>query len=370
MRGIAKSSRIGGSSRNQLRENLYAPIRPCDSPCTAFNFAFRWRFSLQAFIKFDTIDRLSKKNGGKSRTLRCFMRCIYDGEGNLVKSGSGEAFGRQRHVRRFQFRMPRLPPPIVVTPGTSPPPIDHTMNRISLRSLALAFCILTTTVSDAAAQNPNIKRFQQQQKQMQRRMEQAVKDAAASQPILPNDPELLSLHKEFIVKAEKLAGEYERKKQYDKAREVFEAMSRLVPKYPAAEAGVKRMLQLQSMKDRKTVKVQASSGWQDSGAQIVKGMPVHVDVKGTWSVVYETGPDGIVIPEKMKPRDSRIKLGSLIGVIASSPGELETEKPFIVKPGNDFVAEKSGRLYMRMFDIDPTDNQGEVLVLIQSTFGK
>lgn len=244
------------------------------------------------------------------------------------------------------------------------------MMKFLTRSVVIAACLVPIIGRQSAAQNPTTRRFQQQQKQMQRRMEQAVKDAAASQPALPKDPELLSLHKEFIKKAEKLAGEYERRKQYDKAREVFEAMARLVPKYPNADAGVKRMLQLQSMKDRKLVKVQASDGWQDSSVQLQKGMPVHVDVKGAWSVVFETGPNGIEIPEKMKPRDSRIKLGTLIGVIVSSPGELENAKPFVVKPGNDFVADKSGRLYMRMFDIDPSDNQGEMLVLIQSTFGK
>ncbi len=40
-------------------------------------------------------------------------------------------------------------------------------------------------------------------------------------PSLPSDPQLLGLHKEFVVKAEKLALEYERKKQFDKAREDY-----------------------------------------------------------------------------------------------------------------------------------------------------
>lgn len=242
--------------------------------------------------------------------------------------------------------------------------------QLSLFAAPLLVVFLLFSPSPSHGQNPSLQRFQQQQKQMQRRMDQAVKEAAAAQPDLPSDPELLSLHREFIVKAEKLAGEYERKKQYDKAREVFEAMSRLVPKYPESEAGVKRMLQMQSMKDRELAKVNASAGWQDSGAQLQKGMPVHLEVKGTWKVVYETGPEGIEIPEKLRPRDSRIKLGTLIGVIVSSPSELETSKPFIVKSGADFVAEKSGRLFLRMFDVDPSDNEGEIMVLIQSTFGK
>jgi tetratricopeptide (TPR) repeat protein len=219
-------------------------------------------------------------------------------------------------------------------------------------------------------QNANLRRLQQQQKEMQRRMEQQMREAAAAQPDLPSDPELLLLHKEFITRAEKLAAEYERKKQYDKAREVFEAMTRLLPKYQEAQAGLQRMLKAQSMQDRKLTEVQAAAGWQDSGATLVKGIPVRVDVKGTWSVVVETGPEGVQIPNDLKPRDSKIRLGTLVGVIASSSAELEKAEPFPIKPGDDFVAKENGRLFLRMFDIDPSDNQGKLYVLIQSTFGK
>jgi hypothetical protein len=97
-------------------------------------------------------------------------------------------------------------------------------------------------------------------------------------------------------------------------------------------------------------------------------MPVHVEVKGTWNVVYETGPEGIEIPEEFRPRDHRIKLGTLIGVIANSPAELAEERPFVLENGKDFVAKKTGRLYLRMFDVDPSDNNGKLYVLIQSTF--
>ncbi len=224
------------------------------------------------------------------------------------------------------------------------------------------------------AQNPNLKRIQQQQQamqqQMQRRMDQAMRTATENSASLPSDPELLSLHKEFINKAERLAVEYERKKQYDKAREVFEAMHRLVPSYTAAEEGLKRMLQVQSMQDKTMAKVDAKGGWQDSGATLQQGMPVQVEVRGTWKVVLETGPEGVEIPEKMRPRDSRIKLGTLIGAIATSPAELDDAKQFVVRSDGDFVAEKTGRLFLRMFDIDPSDNDGEMLVLIKSTFAK
>jgi tetratricopeptide (TPR) repeat protein len=230
--------------------------------------------------------------------------------------------------------------------------------------------LLTCVGATATAQNPNLKRMQQQQKEFQKRLEQQRREAMANQPDLPSDPQLLSLHREFISKAEKLAGEYERKKQYEEAREVYEAMIRLVPKYADAEAALDRILKMQTMKDRKITEVQAADGWQDTGAVLIDGMPVRMEVRGTWTVVLETGPAGVEIPNEMKPRDSRINLGTLIAAIANSPSELEEAKPFVVRPGEDFVAKKSGRLFLRMFDIDPSDNAGKLLVLIQSTFGK
>ncbi|KAA5545917.1 hypothetical protein FYK55_03110 [Roseiconus nitratireducens] len=236
-------------------------------------------------------------------------------------------------------------------------------------SLCFGFVAAIGGFENASAQNPNLKRFQQQQKQLQRQMEQRLKEAAANQPDLPADPQLLSLHKEYIAKAEKLASEYERKKQYDNAREVYEAMVRLVPNYAEGEAGVQRMLQMQTMKDRKIAQVSAAGSWQDSGAKLQKGMPVHVEVKGTWKVVLETGPEGVQIPDDQKLPDSRIKLGALIGVIADSSGDLDKQKPFLIRAGDDFVADRTGHLFLRMYDVDPTDNQGEMLVLIQSTFG-
>ena len=207
--------------------------------------------------------------------------------------------------------------------------------------IVIAICVFLPAVRGQSS------RQQRQQQQAQKKMQKQIEDAIAKQPELPNDPQLLSLHREFINKAEKLAGEYERKKQYDRAREVYEAMVRLVPKLPEAEAGVKRIMQLQSLKDRKLVTVSAAEAWQDSGITLQEGMPVHIEVKGTWRVVLETGAEGVEIPEKMRQRDPRIKLGSLIGVVAKSASELETARPFPIRGGDDFVNKESGRLFLR-----------------------
>ena len=145
---------------------------------------------------------------------------------------------------------------------------------------------------------------------------------------------------------------------------------RLVPKYENAEAGLARILRSQTTSDYKLAKISATRSWQDTGANLVKGMPAYIEVKGTWKVVFETGPEGIRIPSELKPRNSQIQLGTLIGNIVSSPEDVEKPKPFIIKPGTNFTIEKSGRLFLRMFDVDNSDNEGQMFVKIQSTFGK
>lgn len=207
-------------------------------------------------------------------------------------------------------------------------------------------------------------------REAQKRMQEQMRAAAANQPQLPSDPVLLNLHKEFIAKAEKLAVEYERKKDFAKAREVYESLVRLVPKYGAAEAGLSRILANQRAQDRKLTNVLATGGWQDAGVTLREGMPVSIEVKGSWKVVFETGPGGLQIPNELRPKDSRIKLGTLIGIVANTPAELKEGQPFVVTSGMSFNAKKTGRLYLRMFDIDPTDNEGKMFVLIQSTFAQ
>ncbi len=98
------------------------------------------------------------------------------------------------------------------------------------RSFLCTVVFLLVSVEFASAQSPaSAAAARRRQQQMQ----QKAKEMAENQPQLPSDPQLLTLHKEFIAKAERLAVEYERKKQLDKAREVYEAMVRLVPKYGA-----------------------------------------------------------------------------------------------------------------------------------------
>ena len=246
------------------------------------------------------------------------------------------------------------------------------LTQASFPRLAFFMACGVSISSSLWAQPPGARRpdnrQQQDLEQQQQRIHQHVKEVAVSESDVPSDPQLLALHKEFVSKAEKLALEYERKKQFDKAREVYSSMVRLSPSYTNAEAGLGRTLSNQTVQDKQLTTIVATQAWQDSGVSLVAGMPVHTETKGTWKVVYETDASGIDIPEEFRPRDGRIKLGTLIAVVANTPAELAEGKPFVLD--GDFIAKKSGRLYLRMFDVDPTDNEGKMIVLIQSTFQK
>ncbi|MEZ6090960.1 MAG: hypothetical protein R3C05_23655, partial [Pirellulaceae bacterium] len=218
-----------------------------------------------------------------------------------------------------------------------------------LKTFLLGMLVISIVDTDASAQRPT-------------RSTRGTADGRSG------DPELLSLHKEFMSKAEKLALEYERKKDLEAAREVYESMTRLLPEYEGAQLGLKRILNAQSTQDRKVVEVQANRDWQDTQINLVEGNPVHIEAKGSWFVVNATDPNGLEIPKEIDPRNNKIKLGTLIGMIVSQP-DLTKLKPFPIGTGTDFIAPESGRLVLRMFDVDPKDNKGSVTVLVQSTFG-
>ena len=138
--------------------------------------------------------------------------------------------------------------------------------------------------------------------------------AAKRAPVRPSDPRLVDLHREFLSKTEKLAAEYERKREWDRAREVYEAILRLVPSYPQAEAGLGRVVGAQVTQDRKVVDVAANRGWQDTGIVLSQRKPVQILARGTWEAVNRIGLDGLEIPKEMK----RFKLGLLVGRIVSA----------------------------------------------------
>jgi hypothetical protein len=109
--------------------------------------------------------------------------------------------------------------------------------------------------------------------------------------------------------------------------------------------------------------VKAADGWQDTGLDLVAGKPVTLVASGTWTfhLQVETNADGLTIPKELRDFNP----GCLIGMIAQADGKA---KPFVVGPAKQFLAETSGRLFLRMYDIDPRDNAGQLRVEVKGTF--
>jgi hypothetical protein len=184
---------------------------------------------------------------------------------------------------------------------------------------------------------------------------------------LPADERLIELHKTFVASAEKLAAEYERTNQQDKARVCYAEILRLVPTYTPAEEKLKAIRAKEEIADRKPFDVLANKGWQDTGVNVVAGKPISIKATGTWTMkmTYTLPPDGIEIPKELRD----FPLGALVGKIMTSPTDDEA-KVFLIGPATSFTAETSGRLVLRMYDSEPDDNIGKISTYIEGTFGK
>jgi hypothetical protein len=181
---------------------------------------------------------------------------------------------------------------------------------------------------------------------------------------LPDDKRLLALHLEFVKQAEKLGKEYEADKDWGKARAVYEEILKLVPQYPPAQAKLAEMLQREREAKSVTFTVKASEGWQDTGVDLIVGKPVSLVATGKWTfhLQVETNAEGLTIPKELRDFNP----GCLIGMIPD-PSE-ETQMPFVVGSAKQMMPERSGRLFLRMYDTVPRDNDGELKVEIRGTF--
>lgn len=185
---------------------------------------------------------------------------------------------------------------------------------------------------------------------------------------LPEDPKLLKIHEAFVLSAMKLAQEYENARDIDKAATCYEEILRLVPSYAEAADKLKSIKAKEAIAERKPFEVWANRGWQDTGITVVEGKPVSVRASGTWSLkmAYTLPPDGIEIPKELQ----ELPLGALVGVIADANTKMDEAKPFLVGANKSFEPDMSGRLFLRIYDSDPTDNTGKLNVVIEGTFQK
>ncbi|HZZ71223.1 MAG TPA: hypothetical protein VFE24_03165 [Pirellulales bacterium] len=183
---------------------------------------------------------------------------------------------------------------------------------------------------------------------------------------LVTDPKFKQVYLDFITKAERLGEEFDKAKQYDKAKACYEEINRLVPEYAKAKQMIEVYNQRESTADKKSIEIQANKDWQDTGVVIVPGKPVHITAKGTWTFTLsnEISADGIEIPKELRD----YPLGALIGIIQTpDPKDM---KPFVVGSAKSLMPEKGGKLLLRMYHNHPADNKGKLTVDIQGTFEK
>ncbi|MGE0606412.1 MAG: tetratricopeptide repeat protein [Pirellulales bacterium] len=179
------------------------------------------------------------------------------------------------------------------------------------------------------------------------------------------DEKLLSLHREFIKKAEKLANDYGRSKDPDKARIVYEQILKLDPGHAGAKAAMAKFKEREETASKKVMDIMANKSFQDTGVYTVPGKPFKIEAEGQWKMVIseQLGPNGFEIPKELR----EFNLGSLVGYIDT--GDKESSKPFLVGAEYEDVGpSKSGQIRLAIWDNDPTDNSGKMTVTIQGTF--
>jgi hypothetical protein len=182
----------------------------------------------------------------------------------------------------------------------------------------------------------------------------------------PPDKQLLALHARFIKDAEKLANQYLKSRQPDRAVAVYEEILKLVPDEPAAKRQLEKLRHFEAVADRKVMEVKANADWQDTGVKIMAGKPYKLAATGTWTlnISRELGPDGMEMPKQLKD----FKLGSLVGMV-DAPGVTEP-KVFVIGSSKDLTSDVSGPLMVRIHDMDPSDNQGFLKLEITGRFGE
>lgn len=183
-------------------------------------------------------------------------------------------------------------------------------------------------------------------------------------PDLPNDPKLLRIHKEFADEAMKLAREYERDRDFDSAMAVYGQVLRLLPQHTDARAKLNYLREREKQADRVILKVDATKTWQSTGIKVLANKPITILSKGSWTFTLQRklDPDGMAIPKELKD----FNLGCLVGVIDSGAGT--KEKPFVVGSRKELIPKRDGVLYLQMYDVDVSDNEGELDVQITGTF--
>ena len=198
------------------------------------------------------------------------------------------------------------------------------------------------------------------------REERESKEREELARIVTGDPKLLTLHKEFVAKAEKMMLEYDRAKQYDKVRVLARQMLNLVPGHPPATEMLKKLGEMEANAETAVVDVMADRNWQDTGIMVQEGKPLAIRATGTWTLKmeHELTPDGMEIPKEW--RDA--KLGALVGTIYT--GDMNDLKPFTIGSEYNGSGDRTGKLFVRMFAPENKSCSGKLKLEVRGTFTK
>ncbi|TWT34788.1 hypothetical protein [Blastopirellula retiformator] len=176
------------------------------------------------------------------------------------------------------------------------------------------------------------------------------------------DPRLMKFQREFVEKAEDLGDEYARKQDWAKAKAVFAEILKLAPQYKTAQEKMDAINRNLIGSNRKSLVISANGDWRDTGINVQQGALLRIAAEGKWTFVFEGDADGVEPPRELRD----LKLGSLVGYIAN-PGD-KKPKPFSIGKSREFNAPATGRLFLKMFDVNNSDNQGTMAVEIGGEF--
>jgi hypothetical protein len=183
-------------------------------------------------------------------------------------------------------------------------------------------------------------------------------------PELPNDPKLLRIHKAFTDEAMKIARDYERDRDFDSAMAIYGQVLRLIPAHPDAKNKLNMLREREKQADRIQTKVDAAKTWQSTGIRVLENKPITILSRGSWTFTLkrELDTNGMAIPKELQD----FNLGCLVGFIDT--GQAEKEKAFVIGAKKELIPKRSGVLYLQMYDVDVSDNEGEIDVQITGTF--
>ncbi len=173
------------------------------------------------------------------------------------------------------------------------------------------------------------------------------------------------MHTKFVADAQKLAKQYLKTRQPDRAVAVYRRDLEDCSRRPGGQATTGQPAPKEAVADSKLFVVQANRDWQDTGVRMIAGKPLKLAASGTWTLnmSHEVGPDGL---DEMPKAIKDFRFGSLVGRIDDP--DAKEPKFFMIGSGKEVRFDQSGPLSVRIHDTDPSDNLGSLRLEITGRF--